>query len=108
MARKRAQTSHWLNQRLWKLTIAQWPSLSLCLIGIVVIFCLFFIRRNPVEYRLEPTFSISWPEFFGSALALRTPGPESGNKVDLLQSGDECFPAMLEAIRWAKKTVNFA
>ena len=34
--------------------------------------------------------------------------PESGNKIELLQNGDECFPAMLEAIRSAKKTVNFA
>ena len=108
MARKRAQTSEWLNQRLWKLTIAQWTSLLLALIGIVLIFCLFFIRRKTIEYKLEHTFAISSPEFFGSALALSNPVPVSGNKVDLLQNGDECFPAMLEAIRSAKKTVNFA
>lgn len=108
MGRKRAQTSPWLNQRLWKLTIAQWTSLLLALIGIILIFCLFFIRRKTVEYRLEHAFTIRAPEFFGSALALSNPVPEGGNKVDLLQNGDECFPAMLEAIRSAKKTVNFA
>jgi cardiolipin synthase len=108
MARKSTKATQWLNQRIWKLTIAQWTSLSLFLICIVLIFCLFFIRRKTVEYKLEHTFAISSPEFFGSALALSNPVPESGNKVDLLQNGDECFPAMLEAIRSAKKTVNFA
>ena len=108
MAHKRAQSSHWLNQRVWKLTIAQWTSLSLFLVSIVLIFCLFFIRRKALEYKLEHTFAINSPEFFGSALALANPVPESGNKIELLQNGDECFPAMLEAIRSAKKTINFA
>ena len=108
MARKRERSSHWLNQRLWKLTIGQWTSLSLFLLSIVLVFCLFFIRRKTLEYKLEHSFAIRSPEFFGSALALSNPVPEAGNKVELLQNGDECFPAMLEAIRSAKKTVNFA
>ena len=108
MAKKGAQSSHWLNQGLWKLTIAQWTSLLLFFISIVLVFCLFFIRRKTLEYRLEHSFAISSPEFFGSALALSNPVPESGNKIELLNNGDECFPAMLAAIRSAKKTVNFA
>lgn len=108
MAKKRAQSSHWLNQGLGKLTIAQWTSLLLFFISIVLVFCLFFIRRKTLEYKLEHSFAISSPEFFGSALALSNPVPESGNKIELLNNGDECFPAMLEAIRSAKKTINFA
>jgi cardiolipin synthase A/B len=108
MAKKRAQSSHWLNQGLGKLTIAQWTSLLLFFVSIVLVFCLFFIRRKTLEYRLEHSFAISSPEFFGSALALSNPVPESGNKIELLNNGDEAFPAMLEAIRSAKKTVNFA
>jgi cardiolipin synthase len=108
MARKRERSSQWLNQRLWKLTIAQWTSLTLFFLSIVLVFCLFFIRRKALEYKLEHSFAINSPEFFGSALALSNPVPEAGNKVELLQNGDECFPAMLEAIRSAKKTVNFA
>lgn len=108
MARKRTQSSHWLNQRLWKLALAQWIALSLALLALVLVFCLFFIRRKTLEYQLEHSFAVSSPEFFGSALALTNPVPEIGNKIELLQNGDEFFPAMLQAIRSAKKTVNFA
>jgi cardiolipin synthase len=108
MAKKRAQSSHWLNQQLWKLALAQWIALSLAFLALVLIFCLFFIRRKTLEYKLEHSFAVSSPEFFGSALALTNPLPEAGNKIELLQNGDQFFPAMLEAIRSAKKTVNFA
>src|SRR5205807_6462199 len=53
------------------------------------------------------TFAISHPEFFGSALALSDPVPLEKNAIEVLQNGDEYFPAMLDAIRAAKKTVNF-
>ena len=33
--------------------------------------------------------------------------PLAGNKIELLQDGDAYFPAMLAAIRGAKKTINF-
>jgi len=108
MARKRTQSSHWLNQRLWKLALAQWIALSLAFVVIMLIFCLFFIRRKTLEYKLEHSFAVSSPEFFGSALALTNPVPESGNKIELLQNGDQFFPPMLEAIRSARKTINFA
>ena len=54
--------------------------------------------------------NISFPfatEFFGSALALSNPVLVPGNKIELLQNGDEYFPAMLEAIHMARQTVNF-
>ncbi len=108
MARKRARSSHWLNQQWWRFAVAEWIALTLGFLAAVLIFCLFFIRRNALEYHLDHTFSVSDPEFFGSALALSDPLLIPGNKIDLLQNGDEYFPAMLEAIRSAKKTVNFA
>jgi Phosphatidylserine/phosphatidylglycerophosphate/cardiolipin synthases and related enzymes len=42
-------------------------------------------------------------EFFGSALAMADPLPVEGNAIEVLQNGDEFFPAMLEAIRSARK-----
>jgi cardiolipin synthase len=45
--------------------------------------------------------------FFGSALALADPVPLSGNRLTLLQNGDQYFSAMLGAIRGAKRTINF-
>jgi cardiolipin synthase A/B len=105
MARKRS--SHRLNQRWWKLALADWIGLSLGFLGIVLVFCLFFIRRDTLEIRLEHSFGVNDPEFIGSALAMTHPVPISGNKIGLLQNGDQYFPAMLEAIRTARQTVNF-
>jgi len=108
MAKKRTRSSHWLNQRWWKLALAEWIVFTLGFLAIVLVFCLFFIRRQSLEYRLEHTFSVRDPEFFGSALALSDPVPIAGNKIELLNNGDEYFPAMLQAIRSAQQTINFA
>jgi cardiolipin synthase A/B len=105
MPRKRS--SHWLNNRWWRLAIGEWIALTLAFLAIVVIFCLFFIRRHTIPYNLEHRFAVSDPEFVGSACALSDPVLVSGNKIDLLQNGDEFFPAMLAAIRAAQRSVNF-
>jgi cardiolipin synthase A/B len=103
MARTRRKAKIW---RL-ELEIFEWVAVLLAFLGIVAVFCIFFIRRHVIEYHIEHTFGVSDPEFFGSALALYDPVPLGGNKLDILQNGDEYFPAMLAAIRGAKKTVNF-
>jgi cardiolipin synthase len=108
MAKKRTQSSHWLHQRWWRLAVAEWIGLTLAFLVLVLIFCLFFIRRHTLEYHLEHTFTVRDPEFFGSALALSDPVPIAGNKIELLANGDEYFPAMLASIAKAEKTVNFA
>ena len=107
MAKKERRSSHWLNQRFWKLSLGDWIAVTLSFLGIIIVFCLFFIRRHTLEYHFEHTFSVSDPEFVGSALALADPVLVPGNKIDLLNNGDEYFPAMLNAVRTARKTVNF-
>ena len=81
--------------------------MTLLFLAIVLIFCLFFIRRHTLPYHFEHTFAVSDPEFIGSALALGNPVLTGGNKIDLLQNGDAYFPEMLNAIHAAKKTINF-
>ncbi len=105
MPRKRS--AHWLNNRWWKLALGEWIALTLAFLAIVLLFCLFFIRRHTLEYKIEHTFAVRDPEFIGSALGLSDPVPVAGNKIELLQNGDEYFPAMLEAIRSARRTINF-
>jgi cardiolipin synthase A/B len=107
MARNKTRSPHWLNNRWWKLAIGDWIGLILFFLAIVLVFCLFFIRRQTLEYHLEHTFAVSDPEFVGSALALADPVLVPGNRIDLLLNGDKYFPAMLEAIRAARKTINF-
>jgi cardiolipin synthase len=101
VARKR-KTAQWR-----ELEVLEWVAVLLAFWGIVAVFCVFFIRRHVIEYHVEHTFGVHDAEFFGSALALYDPVPLGGNKVELLQDGDAYFPAMLTAIRGAKKTVNF-
>lgn len=67
---------------------------------------LFFVRRQLVEFRPEHSFNVRSPEFFASAHALGDPLPVQGNRLTLLQNGDEFFPAMLEAIRGAQHSVH--
>jgi cardiolipin synthase len=107
MTKKGVRSSHWLNTRWWKLTVGEWTSLTLFFLAIILVFCLFFIRRHTLHYRLEHTFAVSDPEFIGSALALADPVLVPGNKIDILQNGDTYFPVMLNAIRAARKTINF-
>jgi cardiolipin synthase A/B len=104
---KRARRSHWLNNRLWWFRVSEWIAVTLLFLAIVLIFCLFFIRRHTLPYHFEHTFSVSDPEFVGSALALGNPVLIPGNKIDMLQNGDGYFPEMLNAIRGARKTINF-
>src|SRR4051812_12474172 len=98
MAKKRAYSSHWLHNRWWRFAIAEWIGLSLGFLAVVLIFCLFFIRRHTLEYRLEHSFPVLSPDFLGSPLALADPFLTPGNKIPLLANGDEYSPAMLKAI----------
>src|SRR5689334_2828629 len=82
-------------------------AIGIAVLGLIAVFCIFFIRRHVIEYHLEHTYRVNDPEFFGSALALYDPVPVEGNKIELLQDGDAYFPAMLAAIRGAQKTINF-
>lgn len=107
-ATKQTRGSHLLGRQQGRFTLGEWIASTLAFLGIVLVFCLFFIRRHALEYHLEHTFAVDSPEFFGSALALSNPLPISGSKIDLLHNGDEFFPAMLEAIRGARRTINFA
>jgi cardiolipin synthase len=102
MARTRKRSRSW-----YELEAMEWFGVVLGFLTIVALFCIFFIRRHVIEYHLDHTYTVNSPAFFGSALALAGPVPLPGNRVDLLINGDQYFPAMLGAIRAAKKTVNF-
>jgi cardiolipin synthase A/B len=56
-------------------------------------------------YDLPHDFRVTDATFLPSAL----PGPPmtAGNRIDILENGDQIFPAMLQAIAAATKTVNF-
>ena len=106
MPRKTARRKHWLNNRLWRLAIGEWIALTLTFLTLVLLFCLFVIRRHTLEYHFQHRFSVVDPEFVGSALALANPVLIDGNNVEILNNGDQYFPAMLQAMRAARSTIN--
>lgn len=59
--------------------------------------------RRPVDAILSPAD----PEFQRSVTGLFGSNLMDGNAIDILQNGDEIFPAMLEAIASAQTSINF-
>lgn len=96
-----------LAKKLGPLTVRGWVEVFAVVIAVLVIYAILFVGRRIIEYRPEHTFAVRSPEFFASAHAAADPVPIEGNKITLLHNGDGTFPVMLEAIRRARKTVNF-
>jgi cardiolipin synthase len=81
------------------------------LVALAVAFALsvalsLFSRPKEVRYVLPHAFGVRDPEFLPSAHALSNPIPLEGNRIELLENGDEFFPAMLSAIASAERTIN--
>ncbi len=62
---------------------------------------------EPIERAVPHAFAVRDPQFARTMSHLFGPAVVPGNRITALQNGDEAFPAMLEAIRAAKRSVNF-
>src|SRR5687768_15464555 len=102
-----SRSSAWLRKKKARIPIGVWLMFLVLALGGYVIFSILFVRRDVLDFRPEHSFAVSDPAFFGSAHALADPLPVPGNQITVLHNGDEIFPALLEAIRAAKKSVNF-
>ena len=60
-----------------------------------------------IERKLEHHHGVAHPQFRRELATLLGPPILGGNRVANLENGAEIFPAMLNAIRQAKRTVNF-
>lgn len=96
----------WISKKVLHVYVGVWLGLFLFLVGLGLIG-LFFLRRDVVEYRFGHKVSVRDPSFFAAAHALAEPLPIMGNKIELLQNGDAIFPAILESIAAAKRSVHF-
>jgi cardiolipin synthase len=63
------------------------------------------LRSKREVYHFDHPFGAESPAFRRSLETFGTP-PVPGNQVEILDNGDEIFPAMLGAIRDAKRSVN--
>ena len=60
-----------------------------------------------VERKIDHLYGVRDPQFLRAMGSLLGPPIVPGNRVTALRNGDEIFPAMLEAIRGAAKSICF-
>ena len=81
--------------------------LALTAVLTVVSLSLFSTSEKEVKRNIPHEYGIDDPQFIRTMGVLLGPTLVDGNKVDTLLNGDQIFPAMLAAIRAAKKTISF-
>ena len=75
---------------------------------IVVIVALNFRRpEKEPNHKVERFYDTKDPQFRREMGVLLGPAIVGGNRIQALQNGDEIFPAMLEAIAAARRTITF-
>jgi cardiolipin synthase A/B len=67
----------------------------------------FMPSEKKIETQLVRHYQTSDPQFRRSMGVLLGPPIVDGNKVEVLLNGDQIFPAMLDTIRHAQKTISF-
>ena len=83
------------------------PALQLaCLLSLAAGFsgCSTFHGRG-IQYPIQHQYSVRDPQFLRSMAQLVGPGILASNRVTALINGDRMFPAMLEAVRGAEKSI---
>jgi cardiolipin synthase len=92
----------WTRRRLWTMVATALATVFL------VLFSFNFIRSEKTLDRvIEHDYAVSEPQFRRELGVLLGPAVLGGNQVDPLNNGAEIFPAMLESIRSAQRTINF-
>ncbi len=107
MGRRTSMIGQFMKQKYGRLTVRGWLEITGIFLGIAIVAAIFLVKREVVKYLPGHVFPISSPEFFGSAHSSADPLPVDGNRITLLHNGNGVFPVMLQAIREAKKTINF-
>ena len=75
----------------------------LLLVALVAVGC-----THPTARYVVPDVTVGEPSFARAVEAHTLSAPVPGNRVRLLQNGDEIFPAMLDALRRARTSITLA
>jgi cardiolipin synthase len=80
-----------------------------CILTLLAVFLVLNLSpgEKRIEQQLQHSYNVEDPQFLRSMGVLLGPPILEGNTVDVLLNGDEIFPAMLQAIRGAQRTINF-
>lgn len=77
---------------------------ALILVCAMLSGCTHFHGRG-IQYRIQHRYATEDPQFKRSMGSLVEPGIVEGNAITTLLNGDQIFPAMLKAVREAKKSI---
>ena len=89
------------------------PTWAVVLITVVatylvsVLVRMFTGREKKIEHEIEHRYAVADPQFPRSMAGLLPPAIVDGNRITALVNGDQIFPAMLDAIRSARRTITF-
>lgn len=87
---------------MWTIVITVLVTLSVVMLAIN-----FRTPEKKVEHQIPSLFGIADPQFEREMGTLLGPAILPGNQITALSNGEEIFPAMLAAIRQAKRTISF-
>ena len=76
-------------------------------ISVTLIAMNFIPGEKQIREEVRHEYAVDDPQFVRAMGVLLGPPLAAGNRVDTLLNGDRIFPAMLEAIRGATRTVTF-
>lgn len=96
-------TDRWSRRRtLWTIVLTAFITL------VTVVLSLNFVTpQKKLDRKIEHLYSVADPQFKREMGVLLGPAILAGNQVTDLENGDQIFPAMLQAIHGAKRTVDF-
>lgn len=77
------------------------------MVMVVIAVLVFFPPQKSVDHRLDISYGVTDQQFRRALGHLLGPPLLEGNRVQAYQNGVEIFPAMIEAIQSAKKTITF-
>ncbi len=92
-------------QRKKTLTVIIWAVVAT--LAVVFLVLNLLPSEKKIKKHIQPLYAVSDPQFLRSMGSLLGPAIVDGNRVVTLLNGDRIFPAMLEAIRSATKTITF-
>ncbi|HEY0591386.1 MAG TPA: cardiolipin synthase B, partial [Thermoanaerobaculia bacterium] len=84
-----------------------WIAGAAAVAALIVVVANLWIRGDQIRHRIEPLYGAEDPQFRRAISTLLGPTLLEGNRITPLYNGDRIFPAMLEAIRSARRTITF-
>ena len=87
---------------LWTIALT-----ALATVALIVIAMNFTTPEKKLERRIAHTYAATDPQFLREMGVMLGPSILPGNTITPLNNGDEIFPAMLEAVRGARRTITF-